>query len=537
MNKRYLLLLISVIFCCQPKNQSEKTISALHSKDTVEAITVKIDDVKQKQKQEATTAAQQLPRLSLPEKKGRLTRFINQGAAQPEIVMIKPSSRPTTIQFARGTQVRLTHSDLVDAAGESVTGPIELVVQEFYDKSDMITSKLNTITNGGDLLESAGMIKIEAFHQKNPLRIKTGKTIAVAFPMIEEQNDMKLFYGERNERDDLIWELAENPRYTDEFVDAVTYWRIDAFNRLRQISLREGFGEFTHAVKPNRVQEIEDRDFYTWGTVANFDNKDRAPLISEMQPLHDSIIKDQYRSTFSIKILCDQYGELKNQRVYEMTGELEGFRVNVTRKGTNRRQPRASSGFFSHWDIQFSDGFRKYTFPASVDLGNSAHQQFLIQGELILQKNLVNQLLELETKERDQINAQNFRNTSNLTQVRNYVFNINGLGYINCDRFIDTPENQKFDLIVNNPDPSTSFQLIFKDINAVISGVKRGNRVVFSSIPRNEEATLFAMKYGEKGAEVALKDKNELRDSFKERELGFETVSFSELKKMITELN
>ncbi len=84
----------------------------------------------------------------------------------------------------------------------------------------------------------------------------------------------------------------------------------------------------------------------------------------------------------------------------------------------------------------------------------------------------------------------------NTEQLSRYVFAVNDLGWINCDRFYAVPEEQRRELIVEDPDPTEErVYLVFSKINSVINlGRDEQGRYVSPAIPRNEPAELVAYK-------------------------------------------
>ena len=75
-----------------------------------------------------------------------------------------------------------------------------LKITEIYKKSDMILANLGTTSNG-KMLESAGMLKFEAFHSNGkPLRLETGREITTFMPNNgESRSDMNFFEGQHDQ--------------------------------------------------------------------------------------------------------------------------------------------------------------------------------------------------------------------------------------------------------------------------------------------------------------------------------------------------
>ena len=115
-----------------------------------------------------------------------------------------------------------------------------------------------------------------------------------------------------------------------------------------------------------------------------------------------------------------------------------------------------------------------------------------------------------------------------------YIFSANKLGWINCDRFIDTKET--IDLIVETPiDPQVKIKMIFNDINGVLKAKVSDNYYRFNNVPKNKGVTLFATKKNTNGQlMVALKKIVISEDPIKD--LKFSPITLGELKTKLDEI-
>ncbi len=85
--------------------------------------------------------------------------------------------------------------------------PIEIKVQEFTTKKDFILSNLCTQTLDGKMLESRGMINIEAYQNNSKLNLKNNKAIEIGFKDRTLEDQTKLFYG-TSQSNEIRWEQA-----------------------------------------------------------------------------------------------------------------------------------------------------------------------------------------------------------------------------------------------------------------------------------------------------------------------------------------
>lgn len=86
-------------------------------------------------------------------------------------------------------------------------------------------------------------------------------------------------------------------------------------------------------------------------------------------------------------------------------------------------------------------------------------------------------------------------NTPSPAEISDYVMRSNGLGWINCDRFLTWPAEMKKDIYVRQSNKgSVRMDLVFHNYNAVLSSQIGAGGFYFYSIPKGEPVTLIAMK-------------------------------------------
>ncbi len=110
-------------------------------------------------------------------------------------------NKDTLLIGDRGTVVKITAGTF-----KNVNGCVEIVITEPSNVSDMVLYNLTTQTADGQLLETDGMIQIEAFYQKKP--IEPNKPLLVMKPTKKTDPEMKLFKGQPNSADDVVWSTS-----------------------------------------------------------------------------------------------------------------------------------------------------------------------------------------------------------------------------------------------------------------------------------------------------------------------------------------
>ena len=87
---------------------------------------------------------------------------------------------------------------------------VKIDVKECSRTSDIVLADLAT-TSDNKLLETGGMLLIEATSENKKLTLKDNTSIKVMFPVNDNNKDMKIFNGSRGPKGDVVWKLAKQP--------------------------------------------------------------------------------------------------------------------------------------------------------------------------------------------------------------------------------------------------------------------------------------------------------------------------------------
>lgn len=124
----------------------------------------------------------------------------------PEIIELN-IEKDVTITCKEGTKLTIPAKSFVDAKTKKlVRGKINLEVTEFYKLSDMLLANLTTKSDD-NVLETGGMLYLNANKKGSKLKLKKGKHIQVVFNN-KEKEDMQLFYGEELS-EGVNWKIQE----------------------------------------------------------------------------------------------------------------------------------------------------------------------------------------------------------------------------------------------------------------------------------------------------------------------------------------
>ncbi len=127
---------------------------------------------------------------------------------KPKVQIFKFMYEETNvITGSEGTQILIPENAFVFENGTSPRHQINLYLTEYYTKKEFVGARLNTMNND-NLLESAGMIHVEAKWLNTPLELAEGKELEILFPKTE--GDFSIYYGKRDGEGVMNWEKGED---------------------------------------------------------------------------------------------------------------------------------------------------------------------------------------------------------------------------------------------------------------------------------------------------------------------------------------
>jgi TonB family protein len=109
--------------------------------------------------------------------------------------------KDTTVVGAKGTFIQINKDIFKNVSSEN----IEIKLIEAYDLPDMIFSRLSTETTTGELLETAGMVYLDAFAGNKQAELKENMSFGLSFRDIANEG-YALYYGDSID-DAIKWKL------------------------------------------------------------------------------------------------------------------------------------------------------------------------------------------------------------------------------------------------------------------------------------------------------------------------------------------
>ncbi len=419
-----------------------------------------------------------------------LVKFYNSVEKTPQIIKIN-TEKEFTVTCKEGTKLTIPAQSFVDVkSGKLARGIIDLRVTEYYKLSDMLLANLTTKSDE-KVLETGGMLHLDANKKGSKLKLKDGKRIKMAFNN-KGKKGMQLFSGEK--KGDLVnWKLQnDKEELTPEDVEV-------AIDVVENVPVFPGceIGDNVEKKKcmNEKINKFIQRKFNT--------------AIAEELKLtgtHKISVFFKVNKNGNIVDAVARASHIKLAREAIRLVDLLPKMIPAKQRGMTVRVPY-------YFPIKFKvEGASLYR-RANVEARSIKTSSYRLTG---------------------QIDSVGIKNVNRKDIVR-YAFSSTSLGWINCDRFVRMKNRKKYRLKIKNFDDA-DVKLVFKSMNAILSSKNYGEIMDFGWISgKEEEVLLIAIK----------KNENELYLGIEERKTGntsdlnfdYKKVSIDELRDRLDELS
>lgn len=449
MKKLTILFLALATFSCNnppdkaTNNKSTETTNPVEKSETEKSKTVNEvihDTVTTNDTQDFTYSPKETKRIAKsPDTFIGFSKFYSQFDKPTQTFTLKPNE-DKTITCKEGTNITIKSNSFVTESGKSVKGDIKLKVKEYYKTSDMLLANLTTTSNN-EILETGGMLHIEAFSAGEKCQLRQGSKIELSFPTKNKKDDMQLFSGSWT-TDRINWNLQEIN--TEENKESTAYTFV------------ETMPEF-----PGGQQQL-------W------------EYISSNIKYPSSAMENGIQGTVYVGFIVSENGETENIQVLRgVDPSLNQAAISVV-----EQMPKWTPGKQRGEFVKVS-----MTIPLSFTLGGADFNT-----------NNIEYAKEFE----EQVNADNLSETS-MSEVSQYLFSASKLGWINCDRFYRDNSPKVDYLVNIGTSKHVDIKIVFNNINSILTGSTRNNKYIFNNVPTGHTVTLVALKYENDQYYLAIK--------------------------------
>ncbi|MDO5971950.1 energy transducer TonB [Flavivirga aquimarina] len=416
------------------------------------------------------------------------------------------TKKDTTINCKERTKLIIKANSFTDSKGNLIKGNIDLNVTEYYKLSDMLLANLSTTSNGKQL-ETGGMLFIEAKKGEVDLKLRENSSIEISFLTANKKEGMQLFSGE--------WK------------NGAINWSIEEDLKEESIIDDEGIIE---------VEENTQVPFSIVEQVPIYPGCETLDKVTAKECTTDAINKFVQRN-FNTE-MAKNLGLTGRQRINTI------FRINQNGNVVNIRSRASDPDLEDEANrviallpkmIPGKQRGKAVTVPYSLPI------IFRVEGdgEFIAK---IGSDLRVRKRIRDSINNIRFKNrlkgkeSTKVTasEVNRYILRTSNLGWINCDRFIRNKQKIKYKIKINN-NGGAKVSMIFKSINSVLPGFRRGNVFDFEMVPKNEDIILVVTK--KDNGKLYLDIIETTTEENPNIEFNFKEATIAELKEQLKKLD
>lgn len=385
-------------------------------------------------------------------------------------------NKDTTIVCPEGTRLVVPADAFVYANGNPVTKPVSLAVTEYYTYTDMLLANLSTASNGR-MLETGGMLYLEAAVDGKEVFLANDKSIDIHIPTDEKKEGMQLFIGEAMENGGIDWLPAAS---SDTSVTGV-------------FDVAEGDTEILSQEQPEVLPTFLTGE-------AGFKK-----YISRNVEVPADLLFAGIRGTVYVRFIVHKDGSVSDVNVVNSLHPVLDSLVLAAISASPPWQP----GFTAGEPVS-----APVTLPISFDLGTE------ILGRGASNRNKAPGVL---------VNA-----TQKAAEMQQYVLKTTTLGWINCDRFINTNLQLANYVVGGDFAFDTQVMIVFTEIKAVMRTYYTRQGYQCNNLPLGQPIMIVAMQFDNDTWQLAVQKTRVSLEPF--LDLTFHTVSEKDMKKTLSRL-
>lgn len=440
--------------------------------------------------------------------------------------------KDTLLECAGGTTIYLPEKCFINAYGEAVTDNVKLEIVEALTPGDFFRNNLQTIA-GDKILESAGMIYIDATANGQNLAIAEGNSIRVEIPALAEGPGYKIFSGDFDKTGNIDWKesgelenemiplplsefdfhyfkRAVRKEYQLDFLDSIpitdakfenTYIATSEFADRFYYDIDEVFSELGDT-EAYRINAFRYEDFHIQTT--NFYYNEETPR-NETVNLNNRLLNIYLDNTDKPLYVADSMAHalVRSREIQDSITLLDGgngnyyyfkWRSERFKKFMDKREN--SVAYYDPRGVNMSGLDPKAELMKKGYSASEANKQIKIHK-------LRESKIAARKAERKRIQDR-IESETKIQSTYKTAFEVTELGWINCDRFMNDPNAKPVELAVKTKGDSLPFcdvTLFFPNRNLALKGHFEkdgcyhftGNAAPYTKLPVNEEVLIVAM--------------------------------------------
>lgn len=494
---------------------------------------------------------------------------------------------PNEIKCRDNTKITIPAGSLRLPNGQKPNGKVSITVREAINTADILSLDLSSVSDDR-LLETRGMVYISASSGGQQLSVDSASPVSISIPSMNVSKDMKVFYGERKDGNSMNWKVADasfkpdvkivpinidrsslsamyikdkyapiKPRF--EKVDAVpapptkprqpiqvkepersNSYKGTAlervFNKKKIIRKNEDIYQqalkrYNESMEKQQEYQVKMRDYGV--AMKAYDEKMRSFAEEGKHRLEQATVffneLYQYNAATNINKLINSVQTMPLNNKTVLTGYLDS-RYYQTPDFDRKEVLREIIGetYYRYFHYNEPNGNIDYT--DNMISRDTIAGKFKLMGYTVIYDSMLH-ITHLD----DTLAMLQERITSrcvemglfNQNNVAGYIASVSQLGWINCDRFTQTPPNQLATMNIKEKD-EVKMYIVFNDLQSYLPMYRKGNEYSSSPIPKGKNVKVVAVKVVEGKPQMAI---STINTSHPERvSLQYKTCSLKEIK-------
>jgi hypothetical protein len=148
----------------------------------------------------------------------------------------------------KGTKIYFDRNNFEISENDS----IRVILKEFYNRLELISENLSTVTNKNELLESNGVIYLDIQANGKSIKLKENEKIEIKFANKIQKNE-RIFIGSFDSLNQTIWTQKDSSLVTFELLDSVVTRRFGGVETFREIVIPIDSLEYYQTLNQNKL--------------------------------------------------------------------------------------------------------------------------------------------------------------------------------------------------------------------------------------------------------------------------------------------
>ncbi|MGY2130891.1 energy transducer TonB [Hymenobacter sp. HD11105] len=393
-----------------------------------------------------------------------------------EYFRIDPT-QASEVHGREGTIVRIPAGSLVTETQAPARGPVWVELKECYSTADLLLSNLSTVSSENEVLETAGIVLVQASAQGQRLRVADGQSIQIDMPTEHRQKKMRLSVGQGDRRNRLRW-VAISPSETAPASEQIY-------------------------TEPERMP--------TYG-------KGPADINALIRYPKQAIVNQTQGLVFA-SFVVDEAGRVLSPKIVRGIGNgCDEELLRVLRQTSGRWKPGVQAGKAVKVKMVLPVRFAFHAGLASaLDSASNTSEASADTARELTDAEMPPTTPAFETEATDR-----------------YLFTSTQLGWLNCERVWHAANSSADLTATTDADPNTSVYLLFREAKALVAGQAEENGYTFRGVPANKRAVLIGIRYHNGTPYLALRETTTGHHATEP--LTFRETSLEELERVLEKL-